>query len=175
MKIPPEKEELLKNTVRNGMALSPLISIRKMQALVEHNLGRPISDKYVAKLMYKVRRQVVIQSDRKQLNERLAEVRDRHRAMMERLVQVAFWKYDFLKESNIQRPSIKEQIAAMKALSQMEQSLFRTELYTGAFESRRITINEILELEMLPPELRKQVAAVIKPLKPCPVSAPQIA
>lgn len=165
MKVLPEKEEYIKTTIRSAIALNPLVSIRKMQELVEHNMGRSISDKYVAKLMRKIRREAIIQSDRKMMNERLAEVREKFRVLMDHLNRIVFWQPEFLKDYGIQPPKFNEKIAAIRLLAQLELKLFRAELDAGIFENRRTAIEEMLRQGVLPTELREQVVAVFKTWK----------
>lgn len=169
MKILPEKEEFLRNTIRDAIAANPLVTIRRMQEIVEQNTGRAISDKYVARLMHKIRRQAVIQSDRKKMNERLAEVRERYRLLMDDLMRTVYWKPEFLEMYALQPPSFKERLAAMKLLAQMELALFRAELDAGLFENRQTAIYEMLQQGVLPTELREQVIGAFRTWKLTPV------
>jgi len=165
MKVLPEKEEFLKTTIRNAIALNPLVSIRRMQEIVEKNTGRSISDKYLNRLMHKIRRQAVVQSDRKQINERLAEVRERYRVLMDDLCRTIYWRPEFLHDYGLQYPSFNERLAAMKLLAQLELALFRAERETGMFENKQTAINEMLQQGVLPTELREQVIGVFRTWK----------
>lgn len=158
----PEKEEILKTTIRNVIALNPLVSIRKMQELVDHNTGHLISDKYLARLMQKIRRQAIIESDRKKITERLAEVRERYRVLIEDLARTIYWKPEFLNQYGTQLPSNKERIMAMKLLAQMELALFKVELDVGTFENKQLALNEMLKQGILPTELHEQVVGVFR-------------
>lgn len=169
MKILPEKEEFLRSTIRDAIAANPLVTIRGMQEIVEYNTGRPISDKYVVRLMHKIRRRAVIQSDRKKMNERLAEVRERYRLLMDDLMRTIYWKPEFLEMYALQPPSFKERLAAMKLLAQMELALFRAELDAGMFEDRQAAIDEMLRQGVLPTELREQVIGAFRTWKLTPV------
>lgn len=171
MKIIPEKEEYIKMTIRNSIALNPLVSIRKMQEMVEKNTGRSISDKYAAKLMRKVRRQAVVESDRKQINERLAEVRERYRMLIEDLTRTIYWKPDFLNDYGLHRPSFKERHAAIKLVAQLELALFKAELDAGMFQDRRTAIAEMLKQGVLPTELQEQIVSVFRTWKVSPLTA----
>jgi len=169
MKILPEKEEFLKNTIRNAIAVNPLVSIRRMQEIVECNTGRSISDKYASKLMHKIRRQAVIQSDRKQMNERLAEIRERFRVLTDDLFRTIYWKPEFIKQYGISCPSYKERLAAMKLLAQLDLALFHAELDAGMFENRQIAIGDMLRQGVLPNELREQVIGIFRTWKLVPI------
>lgn len=143
MKIILEKEEFLQNTIRDAIAVNPLVSIRRMQEIVKQNTGHSISDKYTAKLMKKIRRRAVIQSDRKLMNERLSEVRERFRVITDDLFRTIYWRPDFLIDYGLVNPSPKERLAAMKLLGQLELALFKAEVDTGVFENRQIIVNRI--------------------------------
>lgn len=169
MKMLQEKEDFLKNTIRNAIAVNPLVSIRRMQEIVESNTGRSISDKYVSKLMRKIRRQAVIQSDRKQMNERLAEIRERFRVLTDDLFRTIYWKPDFIKQYGLSYPSQKERFVAMKLLAQLDLALFHAELDAGMFEDRQKAIGDMLQQGMLPNELREQVIGVFRTWKMAPI------
>lgn len=168
MKILPEQEEFLKNTIRNGIAANPLVSIRKMQKIVEYNTGRFISDKYLAKLMVNIRHQAVVQSDKKQMNERLTEVRERFRLLMDDLLRTIYWKPEFLKDYGLTCPLFKERLAAMKLLAQLELALFRAELDAGVFNNKQVVLNDMFQQKILPTKLQEQVveASMTWELKP---------
>lgn len=165
MKMILEKENFLKSNIRDIIAVNPLVSIRKVQELVEHNTGRPISDKYTSKLMYKIRREAVIQSDRKKMNERLAEVRELYRVLMDDLKRRIYWKPEFSQQYGLVYPSFKERIACMKLLGQMELALFRAELDVGMFENKQLALDEMLQRGVLPGELSERVVGVFRSWK----------
>ncbi len=169
MKMLPEKEEFLQNTIRDCMAVNPFVSIRKMQELVKENTGHSISDKYTVKLMRKIRRRAVIQSDRKKMNERLAEVREKFRILTDDLFRIVYWRADFIKKYGLAKPRFHERISAMRLLGQMELMLFRAELDAGTFENRQVAIGEMLERGILPTELREQVIGVFRTWKMRPI------
>ena len=165
MKIVKEKEEFLNLSIRNAIAVNPLVSIREMQKIVSHNLGRSISDKYLASLMQKMRRRAIIQSDQKQVNERLMEVRERYRVLSERLNRIIFWQPFFWAEHGLKRPTLKEQISASKLLAQMDLALFRAELESGAFDDKQAMANQISCNNVLPIGLEERAAVVSRKWK----------
>ncbi len=161
MKVLSEKEEFLKNTIRDIIAINPLTSIRRMQELVEQRTQRPISDKYVSKLMRKIRRGAIVQSDRTKLNERLAEVRERYRVLILDLNKMIYWR----NEHGIKRPTTRERLSAIRLVAQLDLALFKAELDAGMYEDRRGAIEEMLKQGLLPTELREQVVAVFRTWK----------
>lgn len=153
-----EKEEFLKNTIRNIVGINPFVSIRKMQELVEKDTGYPISKNYTAKLVRKTRQRVIVESDRKQMNERLSEVREKHRIFMEYLSRVLYWKVQYYRDFGIQEPTLKEKMMAMRLHADLERSLFKTEVTMGAFEK---TSNQ----SQLPTEMKEQIVGVVRTWK----------
>ena len=165
MKIISEKENFLKNMVRDIIAVDPLASIRRAQELVENNTGHSISDKYLAKIMYKVRREAVVQSDRKKINERLSEVRVRYRMLIKNLNRTIYWKQEYLNEYGLRRPDYKQTHAAIKLVAQLELALFRAELDAGMYEDRRVAIEDMLKQGVLPVGLHEQVITAFRSWK----------
>lgn len=145
MKILPHKEQALRNTIRDIIAVNPTVSVRDMQRLILNNLEYSIGDKYLSKLMRKVQREAIERSDRKTLNMRLAEVRERHLAHQKYIQRIIYWRHDYLREYGIQRPTQKERMSALKLSMQMEIALFKAETMLGVFEpkdNRTIEISE---------------------------------
>ena len=165
MKMLPAQEQTLKNAIRNLIALDPLISIRSLQNQMLRQTGHSISDKYLNKLVHKVRRQVVIESDRKRLQERFGEVKERFRVMMDRLWLIVFYRFPESMKSGIQPPTNKEITEATKTLAQMELALMRMEIDVGLYEDRRNAIEEMLREGLLPAELHEQITVVFRKWK----------
>jgi len=166
MKILREKEEYLFRIIRDHLALNPLASIRGMQKMVQETTGHSISDKYVSRLMQKMRRRAVVESDRKKLNESFAEVREKYRVLSENLMRTIYWNWESLNVYGIQKPKEKERQSAIRLLAQMQLALFKTELDIGMFEDRQLAISEMLKQGMLPTELHEQIVGVFRAWKP---------
>lgn len=169
MKILPPQEEYLRKTIRDALALNPLVSIRGIQDHVKYRTDRTISDKYVSKLLYKVRREVVVQSDRTALRARLVEVKERYRMLIEQLYCIVFWPIPYSDRSDnsyishsMRMPSAAERTAAVKTIAQMEMALMKAELDIGLFEDRRTAIEDMLREGLLPPELHEEVILVFR-------------
>lgn len=133
MKMILEKEDYLKNQIRDIIAVNPLASVRSMQGFIENNTGQSLSKNYTAKLMGKVRKQALVESDRKKTNERLAEVRERNRAHIEYLERMLYWKPECYHAYGIDEPKLKEKMAAIKLISQLDLALLKAEFMVGMF------------------------------------------
>ena len=155
----------MKNKIRDIIAINPLVSIRRLQEIVEDDTGRSISDKYLTKLIHKIRQGVIVTSDRKKLNVRLSEVRERYRVLIEHLLRTVYWKYEFREIYGLEMPNYKERLQAIKLIAKMETDLFRAELMAGMFEDRRAAIGEMLQQGVLPTELHEQVVGIFRSYK----------
>ena len=133
-----EKEDFLKSAIRDIVAVNPLVSIRGIQGLVENNTGYPISKNYASKLIGKVRKQAIVESDRKKTNERLAEVRERFRVLTQYLSRVQYWKPEYQRDYGMPEPTFKEILAAIKLNSQLELALLKAESIIGLFENKGV-------------------------------------
>ena len=140
MKIILEKESFLENHIRDILAVNPLASIRGMQEFIENNTGHALSKNYTSKLMDKVRKKALVESDRKKINERLAEVRERNRAHIEYLQRCLYWKFEYLKTYGMNEPTFKEKMAAIKLINHLELSLLKAELIVGVFENNSVEV-----------------------------------
>jgi len=152
MKILEQKEKHIMKKIRDSIALNPLISIRKLQDAVEEKTGRSISDKYLTKLVHKIRIRAVIESDRKKLNESLAQVRERYRVLSENLLRTIYWNYESLELCGISKPKEKERQSAIRLLAQMDLALLKTELEVGAFQKQELGGSQT--------EIREQIIGV---------------
>ena len=172
MKILPQQEAHLREMVRDSLALDPLMTVRRLQKIITNNTHRTISDKYLMRLMHKVRRDVVIHSDRKKLTDRLAEIRERHETLRKQLLRIAYWSPVGSADHGITRPKASEQINAIKTVVQMDLALLKAELEVGIYEDRRVALEEMLREGLLPQELHEQVVGVFRTwkLRPSPMN-----
>ena len=161
----PEQEEYLRRNVRDAIALDPLISVRALQRQVQRQTGHSISDKYLTKLRCKVRREVIIESDRKALHERFTEVKERYRVMIDRLSLLVIWKFPDSIKAGLTKPTNQEIISAARTIAQMELALMKAELDIGVFEDRRNVVGDILRKRLLPVELREEIYLALRKWK----------
>lgn len=133
----------MKSAIRDIVAVNPLVSVMGIQGLVKNNTGYPISKNYAAKLIGKVRKQAVIESDRKKMNERLAEVRERFRVLTQYLSRVQYWKPEYQRDYGMPEPAFKEILSAIKLNSQLELTLLKAESIIGLFENKGVKMELI--------------------------------
>jgi hypothetical protein len=69
MKIMPQVEAEIRRVIRD--ALDPLITVAKIEKVLEERFKRGFSYQYVAKVAEKVQREAMVQADRTQIEDRL--------------------------------------------------------------------------------------------------------
>ncbi len=162
MKILPQQEYHIRQVIRDNLALNPLISIRNLQKVVEYNTHRPIGDKYLMRLLGKIRGEVIAQADRQGVAERLTEVKERFRVLRKELLRIVYWEMRYFPEYGIERPSSRDRMNAIKTIAQMDLALLKTELDTGMFSKKQNDIEALLNDPALPSELHEQIVGVFR-------------
>lgn len=158
MKKSPLQEEKIKRAIRDILVVDPLISITKLQdALFEkgyRSANATVLDwRYVQKLKHKVHRNTVEQTDRAKVSERVAEMKEKNRLMLERLMRIVYYS-DEMKKEGFTPPSIREQINAINSIVRLDVMVFNAELDAGLFERHLGTIEIEQRNRPLPPELK---------------------
>ena len=158
MKKSPLQEEKIKRAIRDILVVDPLISITKLQdALFEKGYksanAKVLDWRYIQKLKSKVHRGTVEQTDRTKVSERVAEMKERYRLMVERLMRIIYYN-DEMKKEGFSPPSIREQINAINALVRLDVMIFNSELDAGLFERHLGTLEIEQRNRPIPPELK---------------------
>ena len=151
--------------IRDALALDPMISIRALQKTVVYNTKRPIGDKYLMRLLGKIRGEVLAQADRQQMSERITELRERFRVLRKELYKIIYWEARYFPELGIQRPTNQERMNAMRSVAQMDVALIKTEADLGAFRKKGSPIEEIINDPGLPSELHEQFIGIFRQWK----------
>lgn len=156
-------EEKIRRAIRDIVVIDPLISVAKLQdALFDKGYksanGTALDWRYVHKLKHKVNRQTIEQTDREKVVERITEMKERYRLMLERLWRIIFYTDD-LKKEGFMPPSFKDQINAINTIVKLDALVFNSELDAGIFERHIGTLEIEKRSQPLPPELK---AAMLK-------------
>jgi hypothetical protein len=151
-------EDKIKRAIRDIVVIDPLISIAKLQdALFDKGYktssGTVLDWRYIHKLHHKVHRNTVEQTDREQVVERIAQMKERYRLMFERLLRIVYYSDD-LKKEGFSPPSIREQINAINSIVRLDALIFNSELDAGIFERHLGTLEIEQRNKPLPPELK---------------------
>ncbi len=138
--------------------VDPLISIAKLQdTLFEKGYrsanGTILDWRYIQKLKQKVHRATIEQTDRTKVSERMTEMKERYRLMLERLMRIVYYN-DEMKKEGFNPPSIREQINAINSIIRLDVTLFNSELDAGLFERHLGTLEVEQRNRPLPPELK---------------------
>jgi hypothetical protein len=158
MKKSPIQEEKIKRAIRDILVVDPLISIAKLQdALYEkgyRSANATVLDwRYVQKLKHKVHRNTVEQVDRAIVSERLAEMKEKNRLMLERLMRIVYYS-DEMKKEGFTPPTIREQINAINSIVRLDVMVFNSELDAGLFERHLGTLDVEIRNKPLSPEMK---------------------
>jgi len=158
MKKSPLQEEKIKRAIRDILVVDPLISITKLQdTLFEKGYrsanGTILDWRYIQKLKQKVHRATIEQTDRTKVSERMTEMKERYRLMLERLMRIVYYN-DEMKKEGFNPPSIREQINAINSIIRLDVTLFNSELDAGLFERHLGTLEVEQRNRPLPPELK---------------------
>src|SRR6266849_8605691 len=132
-KVDDRKQETLRREIRLELGLNPLISSRELQEKLEHRLNHPVDRHFLLKLIHKINAQVQFEGDHVEVRGRVNQIRERTGAMIERLLKIVFWKWEYLQEG-IPLPSNIEVIMAMQIIMKMDIAVLEAERNSGVFK-----------------------------------------
>ena len=84
-------EAEIRRVIRDARAKDPLITVRRIQRLLEGRFQRGFSYKYIARVAEKVDRDARAQADRAQIEQRLNFTRDNYRMMRDEPLKIVYW------------------------------------------------------------------------------------
>lgn len=134
-----EVEEMLKRAIRDELALHPLKSIANIQgALCRHGyqtIHGPLDWHYINKLVKKVRLENLVSLFPKDRAERFAMLKERHRAITEKLIPIVEgkWTGDIDKDRMV-FPTAAERVAAANTILKWDYAIFFAEEQVQALE-----------------------------------------
>lgn len=130
-RVSEHKEHALRRTIRDIIALDPLIPINALQRAVEAKIKRPIDEVYLNKLVRKNRKELMVSADREKVEERVAQIRETHRIVKEELLRIAFPSSTLLVQ-----PTISERIKALNTIQKMDKDQIKIEMDLGIFSRK---------------------------------------
>lgn len=138
--IPFRQEEEIRREIRRAMIQDPMITIGRLQLHLAKKgfvtaAGNSLDWRFVKRLSSKVRAAAETYADRESQTERIAKTRERYNLVAERLFKIAFWDLDSLREL-IPMPTVGEQVAALKAIVELDLKLFEAEKISGLFQDK---------------------------------------
>lgn len=125
MKITDTQEDALRRYVRDAIAIDPLISLRKLQVVIEKKCGRTLSQAYLIKLIRKSRGDARVLADKEKVEARIQQIRETYRILREGLFNIAYPPEGLA--------AAKDRIRAMEAIAKLEYNQARIEMDLGLF------------------------------------------
>jgi len=159
-KVDERKEATLRREIRLELGLNPLISSRELQEKLQRRLNHPVDRHFILKLVHKINVQVQFEGDNIELRGRVNQIRERTGAMIERLLKIAFWQWEYLQDG-VSMPSNMEAIMAMQTIMKMDVAIFEAESNSGLFK-RTVGNPEEYVRALVNPEAKRVIAGVLK-------------
>jgi len=156
MRNTPPVEDRIKRAIRDAQALDPLITITGMQETLEKRFNHSFSFYYVRKLMDKVARAALVDADRTQIEERLAQTRENYRLIRERLLKIVYWS-PTTAAPGIKPPFHNEIIDAAKTIVMLDLALLKAEIDNGLYKKPVEELAQQIHYDPLPGEVRTVV------------------
>ena len=155
-KILPEAEEKMTRVIRDAIVFDPLISLRSLRDALERKGIKIGSLEYISKLVWKLNRELSTNVDRQKLNERIAQIKERQRLVVDRLIRIAFYTDD-LKKEGLPPPSYRDQISALNAIMKLDLAIINAEMDAGIFERHFGTLEIERRNKPIPKEVRERI------------------
>jgi hypothetical protein len=157
----PAQEEKIRRSIRDIVAIDPLISNMRLQdALFERGFktanNNPLDRVYVTRLRDKIHKKAIHEADNQLLAPRIVEFKEKNRLVFDRLVRIAFYTDDLKKEGTM-APTFMEQIAALNSIVKLDLAVFNAELGAKVFEKHIEIIENEKRFMPLPEELKTQM------------------
>lgn len=169
-----EQEIIIRRTIRDALAIDPLISERKLLETLDARgikLGRDRN--YLRRMRDKALKEAAKESSITALESRMAEVRDRARLIKQELIRIGFGEKST--DPSVLPPLPRDRVNALKAIVDIDLRLMKSEITVGLYrkatgalddDARNIPIgseaaSEILEAMMAWGIGPDQVAAAI--------------
>jgi hypothetical protein len=158
MRIVPAIEAEIRRAIRDARALDPLINVSALQRTLEKKFQRTFARDYVGRLLHKVAREGLMEADRTQIEERLAQTRENYRLIRERLLKIVYWTPESAAKG-IKPPFHAEIIDAAKTIVMLDLALLKAEIDNGLYRKPVEALAREIRYEPLPPEVRTVVIA----------------
>ncbi len=175
-------EAEIRRSIRDALALDPLMTIKKLMEILEKKFSHSFDFRYISRLVKKVNKETLPDLDREKLEPRLRQMRETLRIGRENLLKIAFGQADSEKAP---KPSYADRNAAWRAIAMFEKLQFDLELDTGLYNKQnpgalvsgdfrhREIPPEIMDAMMrtarlwkLPEDLTRKIEAPVEPPKP---------
>ena len=130
MRKPKEIEELIKRTIRDEIALHPLKSVAQVRGALfkqgYQSLDRPLDWHYISRLMKKIRQENVQTLTNQSRDERLANLKERHRMITQKLADILDGK-PISTTFEVSYPTHSDRVAAANTILKWDMAMFFAE------------------------------------------------
>jgi hypothetical protein len=161
-KVPDYKAAPIRQAIRSEMAKDPLVTSRQLNANLD-KLGYHISEDYMLKLVRKVTNEIEYEADNTDLQARLISTRERVILIIDRLMKIAFWNFEYL-ELGIGMPDLDQQMNAMRMIIDMDLALLRAELVGGMYKRKQGDADEFRRL-LVDPDTKSRISGALRAWK----------
>jgi hypothetical protein len=144
----PAYEERLKREIRDAIAIDPIATIPEITERLNKRLNHSFDPRYIKRLRDKVSRQIIVESDRMQIEDRMKITRANHRISRKALLEII----------NSGVPA-RDRVEDAKALVMLDLAVFKAEFETEMFKKSIEVLAKEFHYDPLPPEIRAAVIA----------------
>lgn len=155
------RESEIKRKVRIAIAKDPMISMPRLQAELQKQgitsaNGTFVDRKFLAKMVRKISEEQRRHLDADRVEDRILETRERFNLVTQRLMKIAFWEFDYLREG-IPMPTAGEQIAALNSIMKLDLALLSAEMDAGIFRRELGEVGVLHRAVPLPAEKKEEI------------------
>jgi hypothetical protein len=144
----PTYEIRVRREIRDALAIDPIASIPELTERLNKRLNHSFDPRYIKKLTDKVAHQLIIESDRLRIEDRMQVTRETHRIARDELLRIL----------HSGAPS-KDRVEAAKALVMLDLAVFKAEIETGMFKKPVDQLVKEFRYDPLPDEVRAVIIA----------------
>jgi hypothetical protein len=141
-------EVRVRREIRDALAIDPIATIPELTERLNKRLDHSFDPRYIKRLTDKVTRQLIVESDRLRIEDRMRVTRENYRISREALLEIIHAKVP-----------ARDRVEAAKALVMLDLALFKAELETGMFKKPPEELGKEIHYEPLPGEIRAVVIA----------------
>jgi hypothetical protein len=139
-------EERLRREIRDVMAIDPIATLPELTEKLSKRLNHSFDRRYIKKLRDKVGRQLIVESDRTKIEDRMRFTKENYRIARDELMKII-----------ISRAPSRDRVEAAKALVMLDLAVFKAEIETGMFKQPMEEVAKVIQYEPLEPEVRAVV------------------
>lgn len=163
-KITQEKEAYLRRIVRDAKAIDPLITLESLRDVVERKIKRVIDLEYLSKLVKKIGRQIISEVERDTVNNRVSEIRETNRIVIDELKRIAYPN-----PNDPEKPSVTDRRKALEAITRIENMQAKLEMDFNVFERHLGVVDVQHRIKPVDPQtmvnMVKAFGAFMKPIQ----------